>query len=100
MFIEEAYVLADNPVDCNNAKQVAVQTLMTWMEDFPDDPVVIFAGYEDGMDRLLNTNQGLKSRISRTLHFEDYTEAELKDILKGFAADDGFIFENEAECWI
>ena len=42
------------------------------------DPIVIFAGYEKEMDKFLNVNPGLRSRIYRKFVFQDYSTNELQ----------------------
>ena len=42
--------------------------------------MVIVAGYAEEMDAFLNVNQGLASRLSHEVVFEDYSDDELADI--------------------
>lgn len=79
LFIDEAYTLKG---EGNDFGSEAITTLLKRMEDERDNLVVILAGYEVEMDELLNTNQGLHSRFSRKIHFDDYDENELIEILK------------------
>ena len=97
LFIDEAYALAVEPEENNDAKKTVVETLMTEMEENADKLIVIFAGYEKETLKMLDSNPGLRSRIRHTIHFPDYTVPELKQILMGFATKDGFIFNAEAE---
>lgn len=79
LFIDEAYTLKG---EGNDFGSEAITTLLKRMEDERDNLVVIIAGYEMEMDELLDTNQGLHSRFSRKIHFDDYDEHELTEILK------------------
>ena len=54
------------------------------------DPVMIFAGYEKEMDKFLNVNPGLRSRIYRKLVFPDYSTDELQQIFFLKAREKGF----------
>jgi Holliday junction resolvasome RuvABC ATP-dependent DNA helicase subunit len=44
--------------------------------------VVIVAGYPADMGRFIGSNPGLSSRFTRTLLFEDYSPAELVEIVE------------------
>jgi replication-associated recombination protein RarA len=50
------------------------------MEDHRDDLIVVVAGYENEMDKFIESNPGLKSRFNTCIHFEDYTTEELMEI--------------------
>ena len=54
------------------------------------DPVMIFAGYEKEMDKFLNVNPGLRSRIYRKFVFPDYSTNELQQIFYLKAREKGF----------
>src|SRR5699024_532644 len=58
--------------------------------------VIIFAGYPKEMDDFLETNPGLKSRISQTFTFADYTSQEMVDIAKLIASGKGYTIEKAA----
>jgi AAA+ superfamily predicted ATPase len=80
LFIDEAYSLVD---DCDGSYgDEAINTIVQEMENNRDDTIVIFAGYPDKMERFLEKNEGLRSRIAFHLDFPDYTPEELLDILK------------------
>jgi hypothetical protein len=57
------------------------------MEDHRDEVVVIVAGYPDEMERFIGINPGLASRFTRTLSFDDYSAAELVDVVAHQAGD-------------
>ncbi|WP_432457048.1 AAA family ATPase [Cellulomonas iranensis] len=75
LFIDEAYALADDQYGTE-----AVNTLVKDMEDHRDELVVIVAGYPLPMARFLATNPGLESRFATTVTFDDYTDAQLREI--------------------
>lgn len=84
IFIDEAYSLVNAcwGVDNQGYGVEAVNQLLTYLEDPKNKTVVIFAGYEDEMNRFLNMNPGLRSRIPTRIKFEDYTPDELYQILE------------------
>lgn len=75
LFIDEAYALADDQYGTE-----AVNTLVKDMEDHRDDLVVVVAGYPVPMARFLLTNPGLQSRFATMVTFDDYTDAQLREI--------------------
>lgn len=83
LLIDEAYALApDSSGSSNNSfKEEAVDTLIKQMEDHRDDLIVIMAGYTTDMqDFFRRGNQGLKSRFSNWVMFDDYSLSELIQI--------------------
>nr|WP_202451928.1 right-handed parallel beta-helix repeat-containing protein [Streptomyces sp. SID4948] len=89
LFIDEAYTLTpeNSPQDFGRE---AVDTLLKLMEDHRDDTVVIVAGYPAEMERFLASNPGLGSRFPRHVRFEDYTTAELIEIIKEMTGTAGY----------
>ncbi len=79
LFVDEAYSLAN---DNDQYGREAIDTLLKRIEDDRDRLVVILAGYPDEMEKLLETNPGLKSRFNRFINFPNYTTDELLDIFK------------------
>ena len=59
--------------------------------------MLIVAGYSREMDQFLDTNQGLKSRLSTELIFEDYTPDEMYSILTGMLKSRGARLDEGAE---
>jgi len=84
LFIDEAYSLFRGGNDFGNE---AVETLLKLMEDHREKIVVIIAGYPREIEELLVSNPGLKSRFSKTLHFEDYSKEELIQIFEKMVAN-------------
>ncbi len=83
LFIDEAYNLVNG--DNDSFGMEAVATLIKEMEDNRDRLLVIFAGYSEEMNCFLNSNSGIKSRISKTITFPDYSLEELVQIFNSFA---------------
>ncbi|MGI6096107.1 MAG: AAA family ATPase [Lachnospiraceae bacterium] len=83
LFIDEAYTL----LNCgdNDFGQEAIDTLLKEMEDHREGLVVIVAGYKNEMREFVNSNPGLKSRFTKTIHFDDYQAKELEQIFNKLA---------------
>lgn len=88
LFIDEAYSLAQGAE--NDFGIEAIDTLIKLIEDYRGTVAVILAGYENSMDQFLQTNEGLSSRFTRTLHFEDYSVEDLYEISLKIIEDKGF----------
>ena len=81
LFIDEAYLLYESG---NSASQEATGVLLKAMEDHRKDLVVILAGYEEQMTKLLVSNEGFASRIKYKIHFPNYTIEEMYQIFTMF----------------
>lgn len=78
LFIDEAYTLySESEMDYGKE---AFDTIMKYMEDHRNDIIVIFAGYADKMQNLINMNSGFSSRVPHVFHFEDYSPSEISEI--------------------
>ena len=69
LFIDEAYTLKSNDGDSFGAE--AIDTLLKRLEDDRGKFICIVAGYTDQMHDFIDTNPGLKSRFTQTIHFDD-----------------------------
>lgn len=95
LFIDEAYALA--PTSGNDFGHEAVATLLKRMEDDRHRLVVVLAGYAEEMQKLLDTNPGLRSRVPTTIDFRGYAADELFAILRGMFTHQGFELSPAAE---
>ena len=93
LFIDEAYSLVDDRG--GSFGDEAINTIVQEMENRREDLVVIFAGYPDEMEKFLDKNPGLRSRIAFHVPFADYSADELCEIAaligkqKGVSLSDG-----------
>ena len=94
LFIDEAYTLINGDQDSFGTE--AVNTLVAEVENRRDSLMVILAGYADKMDELLNINQGLQSRFSHEVIFEDYSEEELLEIFQYMLQQKNLVLEEGA----
>ena len=95
LFLDEAYALVATGAK-NDFGLVAIDTLLARMENDRDRLVVIIAGYRADLDRFLDTNQGLRSRFTRTIDFPSYQPAELIEIANFMATRRDSAFEQAA----
>ncbi len=95
LFIDEAYTLKSNDQDSFGAE--AIDTLLKRLEDDRGKFICIVAGYTDQMHDFIDTNPGLKSRFTQTIHFEDYTPDELTEIFVNLAKGKSFTVDEETK---
>ena len=93
LFIDEAYSLVEQKGLYGDE---CINTLVEQMDLVKDSTIIIFAGYHDKMQDLLNKNEGLRSRIAFHVDFKNYTEEECLDIFKLMAENKKVILTNEA----
>ena len=96
LFVDEAYTLTSNKGE-GDFGQEAVDTLLKAMEDNRDNLIVIVAGYTNLMEEFLDSNPGLRSRFNKYIHFDDYTPAELLEIVESMAAKQDYMLTDEAK---
>lgn len=87
LFIDEAYSLYRGDDNSRDYGIEAIDTLISEMENHKNDLVVIMAGYTDDMEKLMDGNRGLKSRMPYTIEFPNFTRGQLFEIYKSMAAD-------------
>ena len=101
LFIDEAYSLYRGEDNERDFGKEAIDTLIAEMENHRGDLLVIMAGYTDDMEKLLNANQGLKSRMPYTLEFPNFNREELFEIFKSMVSSrfkhDDSLFERAHE---
>lgn len=95
LFIDEAYSLVEDRKGLYGSE--AINTIVQEMENCRDDTIVILAGYHDEMQKLLDWNPGMRSRIAFHVPFDDYSKEELLGISKIFINDASLTLEKSAE---
>ena len=95
LFIDEAYTLKSSDQDSFGAE--AIDTLLKRLEDDRGKFICIVAGYTDQMHDFIDTNPGLKSRFTQTIHFEDYTPDELTQIFINLAKGKNFTVDEDTQ---
>lgn len=87
LFIDEAYALM---ADTGGTNREVIATLIKEMEDNRDGIVIIFAGYENEMKSLIESNPGFKSRIHQYYDFTEYGLEDLKKIFERMVTLEGY----------
>ncbi|MHA3024126.1 type VII secretion AAA-ATPase EccA [Mycobacterium sp. BMJ-28] len=95
LFLDEAYALVSTGAK-NDFGLVAIDTLLARMENDRDRLVVIVAGYRADLDRFLDTNEGLRSRFTRSIDFPSYSATELVEMAMRMAEKRDSVFEAAA----
>ena len=98
LFIDEAYTLKSNDGDSFGAE--AIDTLLKRLEDDRGKFICIVAGYTDQMHDFIDSNPGLKSRFTQTIHFDDYTPDELTQIFINLAKGKSFTIDEDTQAAI
>lgn len=94
LFIDEAYTLAKGGEKDFGSE--AIDEILKFMEDHREDIVLIFAGYTKDMEKFLEMNEGLRSRIPNVFHFEDYSIEQLYQIGLNDLVSKGYKVDVEA----
>ncbi|MBO5180221.1 MAG: AAA family ATPase [Clostridia bacterium] len=94
LFIDEAYSITDSKGGYGDE---SIATILKTMEDYRDKLVIIFAGYKNEMDRFINSNPGLVSRIGYKIDFADYTAEELMQIFLNLLEKNSMKIKDEAK---
>ena len=95
LFLDEAYALVSTGAK-NDFGLVAIDTLLARMENDRDRLVVIVAGYRKDLDNFLDTNEGLRSRFTRSIDFPSYSSHELVEIATRMAEKRDSVFAGAA----
>ena len=85
LFIDEAYTLANQ--EGKEAVDQIVQNMT--LPKYQGKIAIILAGYPSDMSDLMNINDGIESRFSTRLHFEDYTNEQLTQMYIKYVEKEG-----------
>ena len=93
LFIDEAYALMDS---ADGSGEQVIATLIKQMEDHRDKFILIIAGYQKEMSKLIAANPGFESRLKEYLNFPDYNAVEMREILQLMASKNNFVIDAAA----
>jgi SpoVK/Ycf46/Vps4 family AAA+-type ATPase len=94
LLIDEAYSLIRGGE--RDFGREAIDAVVKQVEDRRDSMMVILAGYPAEMAELVGANPGFASRFPKTIHFPDYDDDELVEILELIAGRDAYRLTPEA----
>ena len=96
LFIDEAYQL--NPEQGGHYMQEVVDEIVKCLTstEFRGKLLVILAGYENDMDKMLRVNAGLRSRFSEKLPFDDFSAELVAELLQKKLIHSGLELDEEA----
>lgn len=94
LLIDEAYdLVTDHPQDPG---RLVISTLLTSLADESKrDWMLILAGYPAPMEKMLNVNDGFRSRLQK-FHFKDFDKQELLQIADSWLEQNDYIMTKEA----
>jgi AAA+ superfamily predicted ATPase len=93
LFVDEAYSLVS--AGAGGYGEEALTTILQFMENHRSEISVVFAGYKDEMEFLIDSNAGLRSRFNTFISFPDYSKDELVQIFMVMASDHGIEISTE-----
>ena len=97
LFVDEAYSLARGGDDSRDFGHEAIETILAFMENYRSRLAIIVAGYENEMQRFIESNPGFQSRFTRFIHFADYSSSEMAEIFRGMASLDRYTYGYDVE---
>ena len=95
LFIDEVYSLAEG--GSNDFGREAVTTLVQKMENYRNDLVVIVAGYSEPIKKFIALNEGLRSRFTTFVNFEDYNAQELYSMFENICKKSEYVYSDEVK---
>lgn len=95
LFIDEAYTLYTQG-DEKDFGRHAIECLLDILARKDPNMLIVFAGYEKEMDKLMSMNQGLSGRFPYHFHFPNYSAEELMQIAERMLLADDYELTPEA----
>lgn len=103
IIIDEAYSIVEENGSTDSFGNEAIAQLIIELENHSTDKLVIFAGYggdveekDNRMQAFLNSNPGIKSRITSTFYFRSYSAKEMVEIFKRIAKNSSYQIAEDA----
>jgi adenylate kinase family enzyme len=95
LLIDEAYNLYVENDEKDPGRRVLEYLLTALSDENNRDWMLILAGYPKEMERMLDSNPGLKSRVSDEFTFKDYDVDTLMAIAEIYCQDNSYILSEE-----
>ena len=100
LFIDEAYNLYVENDDKDPGRRVLEYLLTALSDESNNDWMLILAGYPDQMEKMLDSNPGIKSRVDEVFNFEDFDIDTLTEIAETYCDDNNYELSDEARAML
>ena len=98
--IDEAYSIVKGSRDSDSNVDAmgldAIDQIVSMSETLIGELVIVLLGYEDEINRLLETNEGLKGRFPRSIVFNSFTLEQFATVTRLEAENQGLQLSDEA----
>jgi SpoVK/Ycf46/Vps4 family AAA+-type ATPase len=98
LFIDEAYSLLSS--SSGDFGKEMIDTLVDEMTRHNENLIIILAGYPHEMDKLLDSNPGLRSRFKKYFYFPDYSTEELIRMMEKYGERYHYQLTEEAKDYL
>ena len=95
LFVDEAYTLYSKDDDRDFGRH-AVEALLGVLARHNPDMLIVFAGYQKQMDKLMQMNPGLAGRFPYKFHFPDYDAQQLMQMVERVLQRDSYELADDA----
>lgn len=97
LFVDEAYTLFEMSDDHKDFGYHALESLLTVLSHKNPDMLIIFAGYKNEIELMLQANQGLRGRFPHHFHFDDYSADELMQIALNIVNNEDYELDEQSK---
>lgn len=99
IFIDEAYELYNTTGEGNDSFGMeCLNTILSFINEHSDKCIIIFAGYEDLLNKtIFRVQPGLQRRIAWNFKIEKYSAEELTNIFEKQLSESSWILENKIQ---
>jgi SpoVK/Ycf46/Vps4 family AAA+-type ATPase len=98
LFIDEAYSLCSSKGDKDQFGEACLTTINEYMSLYPNEIIVIFAGYKDKLNEtIFRAQPGLKSRCAWFFEIKGYSSKGLSKIFQNQLNKNGWIFDKNID---
>lgn len=107
IIIDEAYSIVEEDGTTDSFSNEAISQLIIELENHSEDKLIIFAGYggdvsekNNRMQAFLDSNPGIKSRITSTFYFKSYSPKEMVQIFERIARNSNYTLQKGYEAFV
>ena len=96
LLIDEAYNLYVESDDKDPGRRILEYLLTALSDENNRDWMLILAGYPNEMEKMLQSNPGIESRVNEKFYFDDLNVDELMEVAELYCDDNKFELSDEA----